>query len=750
METIQAVVDWQNTISEGEKLEITFHGGEPLVAGIEFYKKSLPILGEGFSSRKVNFAIQSNLWLLTDDLCDIFQEYDVSIGTSLDGPEAINDAQRGAGYYQRTSAGIERARAHGKGIGCICTFTAQSARRADEIFNFFLGNGLDFSIHAAMPPMGYSINGWALSPEAHGQLLTDMLDRYLVDSGRIRISTLDSMSQSISAGRGAVCTFGDCLGEYLAVDPEGWIYSCQRFAGMPQFRLGNVHQRPSLESLKASPAWQMFQKRQEQVHEECGDCAHFEFCRGGCPYNVLAANGDSFEQTLRDPHCPAYKRAFEYITDRALEEVFSEENLATVVANGVSRHGLLQKGKLLQIMRGGPHPKRVNQQARKVVAAVALAASASREEAVDKLEHAGLVTNRNLARKSLEALQSQLRNQTSGLVNAYIHVTYACNLTCKHCYAASGPQQVQSMSNEDVGRLVQAVAQAGFRKVVITGGEPLAHPQRESLLDMLAGLRQIVKPMQVVLRTNLTPQLTPTLMVKLSNSADQIVVSMDGNEITHDSRRGKGTYACTVINLRDLIGLKDPSGLTIAATLTASQIAGADGDSVRELGKQLGVGVRFKPVLPIGRAAGMTLAPEFYSSLDEDCSTRVSQARLATTCGLGMNLYIGPGGECFPCYALTGAVHALGNALEDGLTTVLARNDAYRQVTVDSNEKCSACTLRYLCGGFCRAWSHAQDPDSPPEDCKPLQERAQTLLESAISALDVSAEQWRAAGLSAE
>jgi uncharacterized protein len=44
VETIQAVVDWQNTINGGEKLEITFHGGEPLVPGIEFYQQSLPVL----------------------------------------------------------------------------------------------------------------------------------------------------------------------------------------------------------------------------------------------------------------------------------------------------------------------------------------------------------------------------------------------------------------------------------------------------------------------------------------------------------------------------------------------------------------------------------------------------------------------------------------------------------------------------------------------------------------------------------
>ena len=49
----------------------------------------------------------------------------------------------------------------------------------------------------------------------------DMLDRYLANVDKIRISTLDAMCRSILAGRGGICTFGDCLGEYLVVDPEG-------------------------------------------------------------------------------------------------------------------------------------------------------------------------------------------------------------------------------------------------------------------------------------------------------------------------------------------------------------------------------------------------------------------------------------------------------------------------------------------------------------------------------------------------
>ena len=150
-------------------LEITFHGGEPLLPGAGFYHVALPLLRDQLSSRQVGFAMQSNLWLLTDELCDLFCEYEVSIGTSLDGPERINDDQRGEGYYRRTMAGIERARKHGISIGCICTFTAQSAAHIEEIFDFFVREGLDFSIHAAVPSVQYpKADGRTLSPEAHG------------------------------------------------------------------------------------------------------------------------------------------------------------------------------------------------------------------------------------------------------------------------------------------------------------------------------------------------------------------------------------------------------------------------------------------------------------------------------------------------------------------------------------------------------------------------------------------------------
>lgn len=759
-ETLEAIIHWQRSISDGNKIEITFHGGEPLVPGADFYKMALPLLREHLAPNKASFAMQSNLWLLTDKLCELFKEYEVSLGTSLDGPEEINDAQRGNGYFRKTMAGIKLARSHGISAGCICTFTSQSAKKAGAVFDFFLQEGLDFSIHAALNPFGQATNGYALSPAEHGRLLIYILDRYLEHTRRIGISTLDAMARSISAGKGGICTFCDCLGQYMAIDPDGWIYPCQRLAGVARFRLGSVYDYPATGDLEKAPAWQMLREREERITESCGNCPHLTYCSGGCPYNVLAANNGCLNGDLRDPHCPAYKQVFDEITERALAEVFSEENITAVSSGSSEKYGLLRRGKLLHIMRGSPHPRETARQARQTVAAAALGMCGTPESALAKLDQAGAITNPTQALGSLKSLRKRLDTQSSqDLLNAYIHVTTACNLSCQHCYAAAQPHhRSESMSIEEVERLVTQAAKAGFTKVVITGGEPLVHSHREKLLIALSALRNKVKPMKIVMRTNLACSLTTKLVRQLLTAADEVAVSIDGDRAAHDARRGDGTYACTVGNLQFLLDcskhdsdsgepLNFAARISIAATLEAKQIEGPAGDAVRSLGEDLNIDVRFKAVLPLGRGAQLDLKPSFYSSLDDESDAFTHGAYPKATCGLGMNLYIAPNGECYPCYALMASRYYLGNAAIEDLKSILVRNDAYRQVTVDNNCKCSTCVLRYLCGGFCRAWSKSENPNEAAFDCSSLYKRAERLLYTALEVLEVSKEKWQAAEL---
>ena len=265
--------EWLAGQAGAENLELTFHGGEPLLAGAAFYQDALPRLQNAWQGRVVRFSVQSNLWRLDEAHLDVFGEYPVSLGTSLDGPEELNDAQRGKGYFRRTMAGIDRARRRGIPVGCIATFSAQTAPEWRRVVEFFLAEGLSFSVHAALPVLGWP-NGqpWELSAAAYGELLVNLLDFYLGHRKQMRLETLDGMIRAVSTGKGGMCTFGDCLGGYLAVGPDGSVYPCQRFAGDERFRLGGVDEPP--ERLRQSAVWVDFARRQEQITRVIIDPMH--------------------------------------------------------------------------------------------------------------------------------------------------------------------------------------------------------------------------------------------------------------------------------------------------------------------------------------------------------------------------------------------------------------------------------------------------------------------------------------------
>jgi uncharacterized protein len=293
-------------------------------------------------------------------------------------------------------------------------------------------------------------------------------------------------------------------------------------------------------------------------------------------------------------------------------------------------------------------------------------------------------------------------------------------------------------------RLVRQSAAAGFNKAVITGGEPLMHPRAERLLAGLATLREAVRPLHIVLRTNLALPLSSEQVRQIGRCADQVVVSLDGDRSSHDARRGPGSYDRTVANLKQLLAAGPEAEVRLGAVLPGAQVNDREGEALQALGQRLDLPVRIKTLLPLGRGAAAARKPDYYTSLCTLENTLLG-ARPAATCGLGMNLYIAPNGDAFPCYTLMRARHHLGNVINESLAAVLKRNDRYQQVTVDSNAQCRNCDLRYLCGGFCRAWAaDAANPDSPPVDCRALYARAQSRLAAALETLGVPPEKWPA------
>ena len=314
-EIIDQIIEWLKDFRDDD-VHFTFHGGEPLLAGYDFYKYSLEKLSQ--LPNVEGFSLQSNIWLLTPEMVDLFKKYNIAISTSIDGPEDINDYQRGEGYFKKTMDNYKLAKDNGLDVNFVLTVTDYSKDFSDDLYDFFKDNQMNLKIHAALPSLrGDNADPWALDQEEHGKLLIDWLDKYLYDLDKFSIMDLDHIAKSALRRRGTLCTFADCIGTTLAVGADGSIYPCYRFVGMDEYVLGNVANNLSFDDLKTSDAWTKLQEFREYVGENCKKCRHLKYCEGGCPYNAIVSAGTS---KAVDPQCTAYKMIFDEVSKKANKE----------------------------------------------------------------------------------------------------------------------------------------------------------------------------------------------------------------------------------------------------------------------------------------------------------------------------------------------------------------------------------------------------------------------------------------------
>lgn len=702
---------------------LTFHGGEPLLAGLEFYEFILPELRRRFG-RRVHISIQSNLHAMTEEFAELFSRYMVTVATSMDGPKDMCDSHRGEGYYDKTMRGVEILKEHGVSVSNICTFTKDYAGRGGEVF---AKSTMPYAIHPAISvdaKMAESLRysepgardrssgteerlsgtedfssgeeGWLLSPEDYARVLGESYEAYKSDMSHNRIKTLDAMAAGILRGSGVVCTFTDCLGSFAAVDPVGDIYPCQRFVGIKEFVLGNVNDGLTAEEVFESPAFIRLKEIEERKKAACGDCTHLPYCSGGCLYNSLSAvettkeliatekenevGPDEGNAQNRDPYCMAYRVIFDKMArDMALEmgAVMLGKKCATPVLAmaGETKHPYEMTGKSI---------------------------GKSTEKPTEK------PTGKSI----------KITTEKTGLNKLYLHITNSCPLHCNHCYAEGGDKKYSEMQPERLAEIVREAAEAGFETIVITGGEPLVYSGFDRLTYLLASVD--LRKAKLVLRTSFAFEFKDDILKKILNTFDEITVSIDGDKDTHDRRRGDGSYEITVANLKKAVAEGGADRVGICAVLTKKETEGDAGESVRNLAKELGIKPpKFRPLLPLGR--GTWAERELWQVCEDENRTGGGESlpkRL--TCGLGYNLYVKPDGSAYPCYAFCEKEAKVGDVSEESLTELLnsEKFKYFGSRSVDTNEKCKDCEVRYLCGGICKVWARNKtDPDSGDFDC---------------------------------
>lgn len=663
-----------------EDINLTFHGGEPLLAGADFYEWILPLLQEKFG-RRIHINIQSNLWAADERIAELFARFMVTVGTSLDGPKDMCDDQRGEGYYERTVAGIRLMRKHGVPVNLITTFMRQNVDRAAEVYSKSV---LPYAVHGAVPSAegtvcctdapGHDRTG--LTADEYSKVILDTYEAYREDISHNKVATIDSMAKAVLDGRSGLCIFDGCLGKFAVIDPAGDIYSCQRFIGLKEYRLGNVAEDLTEQDIIQNKGWQKLESLQKEMQKDCGGCAHSDHCKGGCLYNAVAGKGS------KDPYCGSYKTIF----DRISIDIAKEMGSVLLGEDEVPR--------VLAMAGGAKHP-------------------------------ADLKTTRRLLEFAIEAGRKEgksgelkmPRYPENELNKFYLHITGRCGLRCSHCYSRGGETAYGEMTPQRLAKIVQEAADHRFHTVVITGGEPLSYPYFDELCSLLEDTD--LKGTRLVLRSSFGQPVEGGRLARINGLFDKVIVSLDGDRETHDARRGAGQYDITAANLKNACNEGMADKLGICAVLRRKDADGVPGMSVRQLAQDLGISdVRIRPMLPIGRAEG-DLTHEMWQTCSED-ELMNDTFCIRENCGLGHNLYVMPDGRVYPCYAWCEPGSQIGDLKNSPLSAVLTEDGLYRyqRNDVDSNKKCRDCEVRYLCGGICKAWvKDRNDPDSGDFDC---------------------------------
>ncbi len=321
-------------------VQFAFQGGEPTLAGLEFFRRAVVLARQACGSRDFTIALQTNGRLLDDEWCAFLAANPFLVGLSLDGPRELHDANRvdraGAPCFDEVVAALLRMQARGVQYNVLTTVNAGNVRRPLDVYRFIRGLGVrhlqfipiverepDDAARAlgldlgapggAGAPGAVRLTPWSVSAGAFGDFLIAVFDEWIRrDVGRVFVQAFDSALANRMGAGGAVCQFAPECGRSLVVEKNGDVYACDHYV-YPAWRRGNLLERPLAEMVD-DPAQVGFGRgKADLLPAACRCCEVLFLCNGDCPKHRLVLDAGEPPDRPRSVLCDGYRRFFNHI-----------------------------------------------------------------------------------------------------------------------------------------------------------------------------------------------------------------------------------------------------------------------------------------------------------------------------------------------------------------------------------------------------------------------------------------------------
>lgn len=299
-----------------QEVLFTWHGGEPLMRNISFYKKALEFQKKYGQGHRIDNCIQTNGTLLTDEWCKFFKENNFLVGISVDGPSHCHDKYRrtrdGKPSFYQVMKGISLLKKHGVEFNIMGVVNDYNVDYPLEFYNFFKEIDCRFIQFA---PIVETIDGalasWNVPSEKWGDFLIAIFDEWVrKDVGQFYIQYFDSALANWVGEQPGVCVLAKYCGHAGVMEFNGDVYSCDHMV-FPEYKLGNLYTDYLTGMMYSDRQLKFGTDKFDKLPIQCKECTYLFTCYGECPKNriIKTATGESGLNYL----CKGYYKFFDHI-----------------------------------------------------------------------------------------------------------------------------------------------------------------------------------------------------------------------------------------------------------------------------------------------------------------------------------------------------------------------------------------------------------------------------------------------------
>lgn len=285
---------------------ILWHGGEPMVMGMDFYEKVLEVCA-GIEERtgvKLQHMMQSNITLVTPEFAKLLKRLlsKGRIGSSYDPIKNIRMLKGEGSYEEEWKRGKEILEAEGVGVGVVYVVHRESLGRAEEIYQGLLDLGLNGGVRfnpLYSAGLARDNRDLHITPREWGQFLLDLWEVWNKEGRSLRVDPLKSWHNMAQGGSVRItCAFsGRCTYNFTGIKADGTVYSCGRSMDEGLMPFGNLFEKPLVEILRGEKRRVYLNRKEWLLQGECAGCRWWSFCHGGCPNDAYLESGDMLRKT---------------------------------------------------------------------------------------------------------------------------------------------------------------------------------------------------------------------------------------------------------------------------------------------------------------------------------------------------------------------------------------------------------------------------------------------------------------------